>query len=424
MANLGSLVTQMIKKEKLGKETYSPNYRTGIDIMDYRGGRWEGDRKVLGICGGKILSIVGKTGSSKSSYAYKIAGEIIKTHENGQVIHLDYERAGNKTRIAHLAGIDAVDVSANSDKWTFLNSGISSETLYQLVKAIHKIKMDNKEDLIIREEVNGEEVEYFPPTVIIVDSVATMIPDSIIDETELSGQMSASAIARQNNAIFKRITNFITDANITIICINHITKKIEIGMVKTKAELNFLKQDESLPGGSSCYYLSDSNIKLEPGAKLDPSKDYGIKGFTVIGQYIKSRANAAGYQMTLIFDQENGLDNLLTNIQFLKENKLLLGSGHGYYIEPCPDKKFKLKNVRELYYGDDEFREIFDDYIDSIYTEFLSTKPLEEENELEFVNVIDEDLGIYEGNDGLFYRQDEDSNVIQVVKKGKSWADA
>lgn len=406
--NVGKLVATTIKKEKLGKEIFSPSYLTGIDIVDYRNGRFEGKEKVLGISGGKILTVVGKSGSGKSTLAYMIAGKILKTSEGAQIIHLDYERAANKARISKMTGVGVDKIKDDSDIYTFLNSNISSESLYQLVKAIHKIKMDNKDDLTIVKDFNGEKVEYLIPTVIIVDSIASMIPNDIIDEKELSGSMSASAIAKVNNSIYKRITNFITDANITIININHITQSIAMGPGSTKPALNFLAQGESLPGGTSSVFLSDSLLKLDPGSKLEEDKDFGIKGFTTTAQYIKSRSNASGRKFKLIFDQDLGFDNLLTNIQFLKDEGLLKGSGHGYYIETMPDKKFKMKTVRETYAADEEFRKGFDEYIVKCYETFL-TDVNEEEEPFTLVECVDEAKNIWKGNDGKNYIYNEET---------------
>lgn len=413
--NIGQEISKRIKKDKLGSEVFSPSYLTGIDLLDYRNGRWEGDEKVLGISGGKIFTVVGKSGSGKSSLAYKVAGNIFK-NEEAQIIHLDYERAGNKARISNMSGVGIEHIKADSDVYSYLNSEISSETLYQLVKAIYDIKMNNKEDCTVEKTFNGEKVSYLVPTVIVVDSLVAMTPKDIQDEKELSGSMSASAIAKTNNAIIKRINNFITDANITLIIINHITSSISMG-TPTKPALNFLGQNESLPGGSSAIFLSDTLLKLDTGSKLEEEKDYGIKGFTVNAQYIKSRSNTSGRKMTLIFDQAKGFNNLLTNIHFLRENKYLLGSGHGYWIETMPEKKFKFKNVEEMYNTDEEFKKGLDDYVKLIYTEFLSSKDDEEtEEEFALVDCIDEEKSIYKGNDGKNYYYDESTGECKEVE--------
>lgn len=401
---LGKVVANTLNKKKIGGETFSPSYLTGIDILDYRNAHWEGNELVKGISGGKILTVVGKSGSGKSSLAYQIAGMIRRTHEDAQIIHLDYERAANRARIARLSKTPIDEIFYGSETWNYLNSNISSETLYQLVKAVYDVKMENKEDITIQDTFNGNKVEYLVPTVIIVDSLASMIPSSIIDEDELSGSMSASAIAKTNNAIYKRISNFITDANITIININHITQTIAMGIPK-KPTLNFLSMDESLPGGTSASFLADTLIKLDPGTKLEEDKDFGIKGFVTVCQFIKSRSSAAGRKINLVFEQETGFNNLLTNILFLKESKLLLGSGVGYYIETMPDKKFRMKNVEEKYKTDKDFREGLDAYIIEQYTKFASIEeedPIEEEFAL--VQLVDEVKEIWLANDGKYYK--------------------
>lgn len=416
---IGALIAKTIKKSKLGGEVFAPTYATGIDIMDYRGGRWEGNEKVLGVSGGKILYICGRSGSGKSTYAYKIAGNILKSNEDASVIHLDFERAANKARVSAMAEIPISEINSESDTWCYLNSDISSETVYQLVKAVDQQKKDLGDEIKVTKEYNGNKVSYYPPTVIIIDSLATMIPSQYQDEKELSGQMSSSATARQNNTVFKRLINHITDTNIMIIVINHITDSISLG-TPTKPKYPFLKQGEDLPGGSSAVFLADSQIKLEGGPKLEPDKDYGIKGFKVIGTYLKSRSNVAGYKSVMIFDQEYGLDNLLSNVEFLKENKLLLGSGHGYFVETMPDKKFKLKTVKEMYNTDKEFREGFDDYINSIYEALLSQPGKEPESGVfEIEDIEDEEKGILKGNDGFFYIL-ENEKYLEVTKNDET----
>lgn len=171
--------------------------------------------------------------------------------------------------------------------------------------------------------------------------------------------------------------------------------------------------------GSSAIFLSDSLLRLETGSKLEEEKEYGIKGFTVNAQYVKSRSNASGRKMVLIFDQAKGFNNLLTNVHFLRENKYLLGSGHGYWIETMPEKKFKFKNVQEIYDTDEEFRKGFDDYVHSIYDEFLTASNDDEEEEsadLELVDCIDEEKSIYKGNDGNSYYYDTTTGTCSLVE--------
>ena len=70
------------------------------------------------------------------------------------------------------------------------------------------------------------------------------MPENVSEEEELSGQMSATSIARVNNSIIKRLAGPLERGNIILIAINHITQKIEINaFAKTQAAINYLKQD-------------------------------------------------------------------------------------------------------------------------------------------------------------------------------------
>ena len=66
-------------------------------------------------------------------------------------------------------------------------------------------------------------------------------------------QMSATASAKTNAAIFKRIIPLLNRANIILMVINHINEKIDINpMAKTKALFTYLKQNEAIPGKQYC----------------------------------------------------------------------------------------------------------------------------------------------------------------------------
>jgi hypothetical protein len=204
----------------------------------------------------------------------------------------------------------------------------------------------------------------FPPTVILLDSLALMAPDTVEEGQEMKGQMSATAIAKANTQLFKRIVGPMMDTNIVLIVINHITDKVDINpMAKTQAQVNFLKQDESLPGGKAPIYLSNYLFKLVTSKKLTADKEFGIKGFEVNLELIKSRSAAAGLAITLIFDQDRGFNNVISNFCFLKDQKLLKGGGKGYFFDVAPDVKFSQKTFQSVYESNPEFAEKFDELV-------------------------------------------------------------
>src|SRR5699024_7954381 len=168
----------------------------------------------------------------------------------------------------------------------------------------------------------GNPIVELVPTVIILDSVASMYSDQNSEEEEMSGQMSTTQQAKLNNQTNKRITgaSVLSDANIIILAINHVTTKIDVNMFqKTLSDINYLASDESLPGGTSFTYLSNSILRLTGRQKLDPTAKsntqsrFGIKGFVNEVEIIKSRTAPAGVKFEIVYDQVNGFLNSVTD---------------------------------------------------------------------------------------------------------------
>jgi len=228
--------------------------------------------------------------------------------------------------------------------------------------------------------------------------------------------MSATAIAKANTQLFKRIMGSLNDANIVLIVINHITSKIEINaFAKTQADVNYLKQDEQLPGGKAPVFLSNHVIKLITSEKLSPDKDFGIKGFKVIGEFIKSRSATAGISFTSVFDQVNGFDNILSNYLLLKDNKIIKGAGRGFYLPNCEDIKFTQKDFKQKYLENPTLKEAFDALVEEELIKFIPTpKKLSEkifDGESDEELVFDEESGYYKDSEGNFY--DEEGNLLE-----------
>ncbi|QXN70305.1 putative UvsX-like recombinase [Bacillus phage vB_BspM_Internexus] len=417
MSILTETMRKIISKEKIGEEnTYTPSYRTGIDLFDYRNGRRESGTKKIGVDGGKVLTVVGKSGTGKSTLAIEFASSIVEPYKEGQVYHLDFERASTLSRIQTITGWSDEKIK---EKWILLNRGIYSESLYQLVKSLSKIKLEKFEELALdtnEVDLHGNDVRVLPPTVILLDSWATQMPQSISEEEKLSGSMSATSIAKTNNAIIKRIMGDLEQANIILIIINHITQKIEINpMAKTQAQVNYFKQDESIPGGTSCIYLANTLLKLVSSSKLEPDKEFGIKGFKVNGELIKSRSNSAGNKFEMVFDQEKGFDNVLTNYLLLKSNGVIGGAGRGFYLNTLPDVKFSQKTVKEKYETLPEFKAEFDRLVEEIMDEFLSGIDLSEDND----NLtLEENIegNIWRASDGQYYKFDDETEEVELIE--------
>ena len=111
--------------------------------------------------------------------------------------------------------------------------------------------------------------------------------------------------------------------NITIFAINHINTKIEVSaFAKTQAQTMYLKQDESLPGGSAPIYYANTLIKFISSTKYKQEDD-GFDGFMVKAELIKSRSNKAGQSCNLIYNQLTGFDPIMTLYQYAADNDLI-----------------------------------------------------------------------------------------------------
>ncbi len=115
--------------------------------------------------------------------------------------------------------------------------------------------------------------------------------------------------------------------------------------------------------GNAPIYLSNYLIKLVAAKKLEEDKEFGVKGFEVVGELIKSRSASAGLKFNMIFDQVNGFDNIMSNYLLLKDEKIIQGGGRGYYLPNAPQIKFTQKEFKEKYLSNSELKEAFDELI-------------------------------------------------------------
>jgi len=240
---------------KFGAESDSIHIKTGLNMFDYLNGnvipRSNGTKYFnLGINSGKQIMIIGKAGSGKTTLALQIATNIIKRYEESSLFILDFEQSHTKERIRMITGMTEDEYEA---KVSLKQTGIFTETVLRMAAQIKELKLKNKKELLVPNVEgalgdDGKPVKILPPTILLVDSIATMLPEKVTeDEGEISGQMLATAAAKMNTQLVKRLTQICSEANIIVIYINHINAKVDTGVTPTQASINYLKQDETLP---------------------------------------------------------------------------------------------------------------------------------------------------------------------------------
>lgn len=362
----------MVDKEKLGKEnTITITYDTGVDVIDYRLAKVDGDNLLTGINDARILTVCAKPGIGKSTYLIQSAWNIVKDIPNAVIYIWDFERSNSKSRIQSLTGCTDEEFES---KIMLLNSEISIEKLYKSIRGLAKIKVEHQKELEIdsgRVDKNGKPYKILPPSIFIIDSWSTMSSDKVIDvdnEEDQTSNMTGAMNANRNTKFLDNLISVLEQARISLFIAAHIKKKVDTGVIKTAADLNYLAQDETIPGGRSALYLADTLLKFTAGSKLDKEKDYGIHGFVVKAKICKSRSNESGTEVDMVFELKKGFNNILTNFHNAKAAKLLQGNGRAYYFDFMPDYKFTQKTFVEKYLANPEFAEGFDNMVHELYT--------------------------------------------------------
>jgi hypothetical protein len=199
---------------------------------------------------------------------------------------------------------------------------------------------------------------------------------------------------------FKRIIPMLKAANIILLVINHINKKIDINpMQRTKSQVAYLKQDESLPGGNTVIYLTNILLKFDDNSKLKQDEAFGIAGNMVDITLVKSRNNRAGKSCTLVFNQNQGFDPELSLFIMLKNAKRINGAGAYLYIGNRSDIKFSQKTFKDKLKENPELRQVFiQEVMDLLKSELDSADTSNEMKEYDYslstdiLNQINPDL--------------------------------
>lgn len=314
----------------------------------------------VGIQDGCIVMLIGRSGCGKTTWAVQTACNIVRPFENGCVFHDDIEGGLTEYRKEILSGFTPEEIQS---KYISRNTGITAENFYERIKMIHDIKTKEKEKYTYDTgclDPYGNHIFKLQPTVYILDSLALLMPSQYTEEEELSGSMSATAAAKTNSMSFKRIQQLVKGANIILMMVNHINKKIDINpMQRSKAQLSYLKQDETLPGGNTAIYLTNILIRFDDNSKLKEDEAFGVAGNLVDVSLVKSRNNRAGKSCTLVFNQSTGFDPELSLFVMLKNAKMINGAGAYLYIGDRSDIKFSQKTFKEKMRENPELRQAF-----------------------------------------------------------------
>lgn len=376
MGLLASRFREKTSKEKdvrkKNEATQDVAYATGFLSFDFMNGTVihvkTGEKKFqynsVGIVDGSMVMVIGRSGCGKTTFIMQSAANIIHPFKTSCIFHDDIEGGITQSRKELLTGMSGDQLQ---DCYISRNSGVTAENFYERIKMIHDIKViENREEYEYDTGLlttDGKPIYKLEPTIYILDSLAVLMPEKYTDEEELSGQMSATAAAKTNSSIFKRIIPMLKEANIILFLVNHITEKVEINQfARTPGLLSYLKPGETLPGGRSAIYLSNLLIRLDDATKLKESEGFGIKASVVNFTILKSRTAPVNSVISLIFDYSKGFDKELSLFYLLKERGYVNGAGAYLYFGDRSDIKFSQKAFKEKLKENEELQKIFVEY--------------------------------------------------------------
>ena len=341
---------------------YSVAYPTGFLNLDFANGyiqELEDGSKYfqLGLSDGSINMVISDSGVGKTTLCTQAACNIIKPFKTSCLFVEQAEVGTNIERIKNLAGLDTEEYT---NRVIVRDAGITIESVYNRVKTVHDIKVNNPDDYMYDTglvDYKGKVFKY-EPTIFIIDSVKMVLSNKNAEADETTN-MSAAQNANANSQYYTKMVPLCREANIILILINHITTDINTGFLPKKSELPYLKQGEHIAGGKSLTYIQNNIFRLDIKSKLKAEDTFGILGSIVNVDIVKSRTNNSDRgRCTLVFDQTLGYDSDLSLLLLLKDNKILEGSG-AYLKLPGYDNKFTQKNFKEKLYSDPEFYNVF-----------------------------------------------------------------
>lgn len=371
--------------------TMIDSYKTGIAPLDYYLGYmlnvYDNDDNIidsypcLGFNGGCNILTIGKSSTAKTSVDLFLAAMIVRPYENGIIIHYDLEQAMNLTRAKNMTHFTIKEMK---EKYVLRQMNTTIEDIKKMIMEIYKEKTSSPKDYMYtsdKKDEFGNPITMFQPTVIIIDSIPSL--STKLSETdkkdwakleEITSQTDRMRMTGEVGRFYTDILPYLRAANIIVMSINHIKVNPQMGIIKSAAELLYLKQDEALPGGKTPVYLSHYMLKhvAMGGTGKLTLEDDGIDGFMIRIEIIKSRSNQAGQAVTIVYDKVKGVSPIRTCIQFAKDNGLIGGNKASMYFINNKDSKFKLRNVEECFNENKELYKIMYEHIVPLLSTRLS----------------------------------------------------
>jgi RecA/RadA recombinase len=306
---------------------------TGVDLLDVVLGG--------GVGVGTVSLFAGNPGTFKSA----IAGQILANSQKkfrGKVTnhYLDTESAMTVKRLMSL-GVKYPPIKPLDD--------ISVERVFKVLEAIISFKeMKNSVDI---------------PSVVVWDSVANTTTEIEKKDSTLDINKVIGLRARILSTLIPRYISRLRDYNISLIAINQLRDKMEMGQFAPAADLKWMGE-KTMPGGNALKFNAFHLVLLKAKADLDPKK-FGFNGIILEAKAIKNKLFSPNVPIQMVVDFNRGVSNFYTNYNLLIENDIIKSAAWqemtGY------DARFRTHEAEDLYNDPKNgFRKVFDEHVKNI----------------------------------------------------------
>lgn len=245
--------------------------------------------KALGIGGypkGKIIEIYGNESSGKTTIALQAVAQCQKL--NGKCAYIDIEHS-LEAKYCESNGINLSEL--------LIAKPTSGEQTFNIINALVKTDMM---DLIV------------------VDSVAAMVPNSEVD-SDINDQ-TVGMHARLMSKGLRILENLLANHKTTVIFINQIREKIGV----------MFGNNETTTGGRSLRFYASMRIELKRAELIKNGNEcIGIK---TCAKVVKNKLGVPLNKAYIDIYFDNGIDHTLEIIDFALEKNIIEKKGSWYYF--------------------------------------------------------------------------------------------
>lgn len=306
-----------------------------------------------GVPAGSITCFAGPSSSGKSAAAIQAGYNIIEQFgEDSSMIVFDGENSMEPQRVMELTGINQYEFDQRIRLLNKPEQNTFEESLDILSKICEKKDSDKKRFTYNTgfKNTKGEDIIYYIPTVIIVDSLMKLMPKEVNDNLdEMQGLTANGRNTIKRNFWLSNIVTLARKYNLNFIIINHLGSDFGMsqpGQAPKGKQLTYMPTGKSMPGGDKfIYYMSTCVLFVPINSKdgIKTAEEHGYNGSPVRVSICKSRSGAGGKNATMEFIQEAGYDQRLTLLNLAKDMGLIGGRNPKCYFTSHPEVTFDTR---------------------------------------------------------------------------------